>query len=308
MTSRSPCEAYLKYLVVHPDKYDNERVRSIVKYQELDFMGEPYLDHLRLACVPPNPFFPEDERHRPSQRFLLREQIHTIFHPDEHMKCAWTLLGRPRAKEIIEHMTITQATPAWICSALRRCGYEATPTSIERYQHYFFNLSDINRRDLEATLVKRGVSDKSTDPDEQAFNNALVAANKRDVRVLSAQAAVPALAGMMNQIRMGIMPSNMEVSRIVKATQVVASARALETALDYRASQSRDFGFVSKMMTEILESVGDLEEDLQEGLRGMTLRTEDREVPTVKELTDGSHTLDVQPIIDEEVEANVERR
>ena len=146
-----------------------------------------------------------------------------------------------------------------------------------------------------------------TDRDEQAFNSALVAANKRDVRVLSAQSAVPALAGMMNLIRMGIMPASMEIGRIVKATQAVAAARALETSLQNKPASSRDYAFVTKMMTETLETVGDVEEDLQEGLKDMVLKTEDREVPHIKELTAGSHTLDVQPINSGEVDATIKK-
>lgn len=299
---RSPCESYLKYLIVHPDGYDNDRIRSVVMMQRLDYMGHPYTDQLRLTCIPPNPFFPEDKKHKPSQRFLYRERLLTIFHPDDAMKCAWVLL-ESRAKETIENMVITKSNPAWICTALHHQGYESTPEAIERYKYYFFNIDGLESKELVATLSKRGVMDRSLDPDEIAFSTAIAVANRNDSRVMSAQAAVPALAGMMNLIRMGIMPTSVEISRIVKATQAVASYRALESALMDKPVKGRDYSFMVKMMDETLASMGGEEEELQEGLRNMILKTEETIIPHIKELSADNYTLDLQPQTIGEVDA-----
>jgi hypothetical protein len=37
---RSPCERYIKYLLVHPDGYSTEAVRDIVRGQGLDYLSD----------------------------------------------------------------------------------------------------------------------------------------------------------------------------------------------------------------------------------------------------------------------------
>lgn len=303
MDQRSPCEAYLKYLVVHPDKYTTEQIRKIVRLQQLDYIGEPYIDSLRTNCVPPNPFFPEDPLHKPSQRFLRKERLEAIFNPDDAMIAARNLLEMPQAKETIENMLMSKSEPAWICMALKRQGVDVVPDAIRRYKHYFFNTDFIDHTQINALLIARGDIDATSDPDEQKYRSAYNTASRYDSRRQTAQVAVAPLADMMNMVRMGLMPSSAAIGRIVKATQAVASFQALDTSVKGQASKGRDFAFIAKMMTEMTEIMGDVEEDLQEGLANMILKTEETEVPYIKQLTEGSHTLDVQPIEAREVDA-----
>jgi hypothetical protein len=262
----------------------------------LDFIGMPYMERLRATCVPPNPFYPEKPAHIPSTRFLIREKIESIFRPnDQHMATAVRLVDNPRAKELIESMVITRSSAVWICTALRRIGVDASTESIERYQHYYFNINLIDRDDLETLMLSRG-EEETKDRDEQRLNYNYQRILKTTRRVQSARMAVTPLAGMMNLMRDGLMPSGVEVSRIAAATRTAAIVKTNDCLHQDTPERGRDFAYIAKMMSEVVQEVGDVEDDLQEGLTKLILKTDNQPTPHIRELTDGSHTLQLEPI------------
>lgn len=286
----------MKYLITHPDEYKTEVIQKIVQLQGLDYIGDAYVERLRSVCVPPNPFYPEDKRHRLSQRFLRKEQIEAIYHQDDAMKAAVDLLSKPKAKETIETMLITRSAPGWICLALKRQGFGATPEAIERYKHYYFNVDLVSRTELQALLVSRAAPMETKDKTEQVLASNLAKANNTDPRVLTSKMAITPLAELMNVIRMGVLPSNVELSRLAKAARASALIGVAESAVKSQPERGRDFALIAKMMSEIVEQIGDTEVDLKTGLATMLLETDGTEVPHIKELSDGSHTVDIQPL------------
>lgn len=305
MIRRSPCEAYLKYLIVHPDGYTNDQIRKLVHMQQLDFLGIPYLERLRAVCVPPTPFFPEDRLHNRSIRFLRKERLESIFHPDDAMRAAVAILDSTRAKELVENMLIGQAHPAWICTALRRQGMDVPPDAVTRFKHYYFNVDLVDSVEMKALMAMRSTCDNSTDPDEMRIASAQSSLAKGDYRRLLAQASNPITANIMNTLRMGLLPHNVAVARLAEATRTAALGGGLDMALRGLPTQGRDFALMAKMMTEILESVGDPANDLQEGLARLQVETEDQDIPNLKQLSQGEYTLDVQPMdMNAEVDAS----
>jgi hypothetical protein len=118
-------------------------------------------------------------------------------------------------------------------------------------------------------------------------------------------AATPLTASIMNTLRMGLLPSNMDISRLTEATRAAAISGALDMAVRGLPEQGRDYALMGKMMTEILESIGDPSNDLQEGLAKLSLDTDSHDIPTLKQLSDGAHTLSLEPVnITAEVEAS----
>src|SRR3972149_1720488 len=110
MIRRSPGEFYLKYLVIHPDGYSNDYImKNLGLKLGLDCLGEWYLNQLRASCIPPTPFYPFDQLHFNSQKFLRREQIHRVFQPDDSMVQASALLDRARLRELVEVMVLSGA-------------------------------------------------------------------------------------------------------------------------------------------------------------------------------------------------------
>lgn len=305
MIRRSPCETYLKYLIVHPDGYSNEAIRNLVRMQQLDWIGLPYIQRLRSVCISPTPFFPEDRMHTKSVRFLRKERLETIFHPDEAMAGAVAILDNTRAKELIENMLMSNSHPGWVCTALRRqIGMDVEPDAVIRYKHYYFNVELVDSSELKALMVLRLASEQSTDVDEQAIAAAVTSISKSDARRLTAMAATPITANIMNTLRMGLLPSSSDIARLADATRAAAIAGGMDMAIRGLPAQGRDFALMAKMMTEILESVGDPSNDLQASLSKLSIDTDDQGIPNIKQLSDGSHTLDVQPLTLAEVEAN----
>ena len=304
MIRRSPCEAYLKYLIVHPDAYPNDAIRKLVHMQQLDFLGIPYLERLRAVCVPPTPFFPEDRLHSRSIRFLRKERLESIFHPDDAMRAAVAILDNTRAKELVENMLISHSHPAWICTGLRRLGMDVPPDAVTRYKHYYFNVDLVDSVEMKALMSLRSASESTTDPDEMRISSAQNSLAKGDYRRLLAQASNPISANIMNTLRMGLLPSSVDVARLAEATRTAALGGGLDMAIRGLPTQGRDYALMAKMMTEILESVGDPSNDLQEGLARLLVDTEDRDLPNIKQLSQGEYTLDIQPMdVGEEVDA-----
>lgn len=305
MIRRSPCENYLKYLLVHPDNYGDESIRRLVQMQQLDFIGMPYLERLRQVCVPPTPFFPDDPLHSKSMRFLRKEMLYTIFHPDDAMQEAAGILDHTKAKETVESMLISQSHPAWVCTVLRRQGLDVSEEAISRYKRYYFNVDLVDSSELKALMVARLSSPESGDVDQNRLNNAMSTIVKSDARRSLAMSTSPMTANINNTLRLGLLPTSLDVARLAEATRVAALSGSLDSALRGMPTQGRDYAFIAKMMTEILESTGDPAGDLQEGLAKLAIETESEEVPHINQLTDGSHTLDIQPIdVVAEVEAS----
>lgn len=306
MIRRSPCEAYLKYLIVHPDGYTDDAIRQLILMQQLDWLGKSYLQRLRSVCIPPTPFFPDDRMHTRSMRFLRKERIESIFHPDDEMVAAMKILDNTRAKELVENMLISHSHPAWICTGLRRqVGMDVPEDSIVRYKHYYFNVDLVDSTELKALMTMRMDSDTSQDPDEQRAAGALIAVSKSDTRKLTAMAATPITANIMNTLRMGLLPTSLDIARLAEATRAAAISSGLDMAVRGLPAQGRDFSLMAKMMTEIIESIGDPANDLQAGLSKLAIETDDQDIPNLKQLSDGSHTLGLEPIdVSAEVEAN----
>lgn len=300
---RSPCEIYLKYLLVHPDKYSNEHIRTLVRAQGLDFIGMPYLQRLRITCRVPAPFYPEDSQHRPSFRFLQKERIELLFHPNKDMQAAQFVLGEPRAKEMVEAMLIARSDAAWIARNLRRLGYDIKAGAITQFKWHYFNVDIVDSSEMRALLSHRSSGDPSGDVDEQVLKTARQKVDRYDSRVLTAQAQVGPLAAIVNQVRIGVLPTKLELGRLTAAARTVAIAGALEAVMDRAPTPAREYALTAKLMTEILEQVGVAESDLQAGLSGLLLATDKTPTPHIDQLTDGEHTMDMQIIDSPQEEA-----
>lgn len=304
MPNRSPCERYLKYLITHPDKFTTEYIKKLVKSQSLDYIGNSYTEQLRMACLPPVPFYPEDSTHKPSTRFLIKEEIESIYRPDDAMRSANRLLITPQAKELIETMLITSAAPAWICHALKRRSINAVPLAIERFAHYFFDTKMVDADQLRTLINIRSIREATTDPDEQNFNSQFAYAHRAGNRVAATTSPIASLGTLLSTMRLGIMPSQIDISKLAIAARSASLVGAIESALAKKPEMARDYSLAAKMLTEIIEQIGNVDDDLQQGLSRLLLATDDRPIPNLKQLSGGEHTLDLQPISDEEIKKN----
>lgn len=303
MIRSSPCDFYLKYLCTHPDQYTDSAIRSLIKLQQLDFMGMAHLKRLRVSCEPPNPFYPEDVRHHESQRFLTKERIYQLYHPDDDTVIAIKLLDHPRGKELVESILTAGGDPLWACAMLKKIPYKATPRSIQLYRHFYFNTDLVNNTELRAILGMRASFEASSgDPDERAYKFAFNRAARSNVTSLMASAPSSPFAHVLNLMRLGMMPSGLELTRVASVTRMAAVVRSMESTMLGQAEKARDFALTGKIINELMESVGDVSGDLQRNMMNLALDTDASEVPSIAQLTEGRHTVDMIPQLIEKEE------
>lgn len=302
MIRRSPCEYYLKFLLIHPDKYTNDRIKAVIRRQQLDWIGEEYLEDLRATCVPPEPFRPNDPTHTKSQRFLIAEGLRYLFHTDQHMKVAQLILQRPKAKEFAESMLLSGAPTSAIAYALNQKGLKATAEGVTRYRHYFFNVDLLDSTEMRAAILLRsdpvaqGVD--MHDPESAARASAVKKAAWSDPRKVASELPSTPMAALIAQIKLGIMPNNLDVARVLESARAVASLRALELATNGEArdadKRAINYMMVARIATEVLEQVVKPDEVMRQQLSSILLQTEQQPVPSIKELSAGNHTVDME--------------
>lgn len=303
MIRRSPCEYYLKFLAVHPDRYTNDRIKAIIRRQQLDWIGDEYLEDLRAMTVPPEPFKPHDLTHSKSQRFLIREGIRHLFHSDEHMRVAQIILQRPKAKEFVESMLLSGAPPNAIAYGLtQQRNVRATPQGVELYKHYFFNVDLLDSTEMRATILLR------SDPIAQGINpndeeagaraGAIKKAAWSDPRKVASELPSTPMAAMIAQIKLGMMPNNMDVAKVLESARAVAALRAMELATNGEARdadrRAMNYMMVARIATEVLENVVKPDELMRKQLSSILLQTDQQPVPSIKELSAGNHTVDLE--------------
>ena len=304
MIRSTPCQFYLKYLVTHPDDYTNEQIRNLIRLQHLDFLGMGHLNEIRRDCVRPTPFYPEDPTHHATQRFLKKEKIYSLYQLDKDVITAIKLLDHPRGKELTESLLVTQAMPTWICSALKRVTFKATPRAINLYKHYYFNTELLDTTELNAVLSMRSHTElrDPDDPDEKRYAISYAGASRNMASRLSAEMSTAPIAQAMQLMRLGYMPSGVEISRIVSLGRMAAAMRSSDCSLIGKSKAALDFGMTAKILSELLESVGDSGDDLQSSLMKMTLQTEAAPIPTLEQITGGQHSVDMIDVEGESVE------
>lgn len=303
MIRRSPCELYITFLLVHPDRYSTRAIRDIVRSQQLDYPHDEYVEMLRNRMRIPAPFYPSNKLHRRSYLFVMKKRLMGFFHPDEASLAAHELLKKPRAKELIETMSITGDSPAIIAHRLVDQGFDATTLIVERYCQFYWNLNLVDATELRALLRMRVDSIKYRDDGNPLTNDQLLQSRAldkvryQDPRSMMMEMPVTPMAGLMNQLRMGLMPSQVELARLTQATQMAATVRVFETVMrggPTAALHGRDYAVIAKTMSEMLEDMGSPDLELQRELQQLKLKTDTQAITHVGEL-EGEFSVEMEP-------------
>lgn len=303
MIRRSPCELYIKYLLAHPDRYELRAIRHIVRGQQLDYPNDDYVESLKSRLRLPTPFYPSNKYHKRSHLFLMQHKLLGFFHPDAGCRAAHELLRNARAKELIETMTIAGDPPPIIAHRLQDVGISSSTLSVERYCQFYWNIRLVDQTELRALIRMRVDSTAYRDDgamptnDQLLQSRALAKVRYQDPRSMILSMPVTPLAGMMNQIRMGLMPERVEFARLASAAKAAATVRVLEQMLDggpMAAVRGRDYALVAKTMGEMLDEMGSPDAELQKELQQLKLQTDTGRVPHVGELP-GDYAVEMEP-------------
>jgi hypothetical protein len=306
MLLRSPAECYYRYLVIHPDGYDNPTIQKMVGEMGIDWISDGYVNKLRDRAQLPDPFHAWDDSHGPSYTYLCNQKLLYFFFPDPDMETATAILDQPRAREFIETMLLSHAPPEAIAKTVTRNGVPCTRTAVERYAQHFWNVGLLDSTQMKILLQWRFERISSTvsrtAEGELEVDSGLYAAGKKasyqDPRRLAADLPFSPFAALLVQMRMGVMPEKIDVATRMTAVRDMATVRALETlhfATPGDANRALSYVTAAKIMQELLETVQKPDEQLREQLSAIALRTDDRPVPSIHQLSAGRHTVDLQP-------------
>ncbi len=300
MNLRSPAELYVKYLLAHPARYSTAMVRKCLEELSIFYLGDDYVEYLRSRMVIPDPFHPQNKMHQKSHRFLLAENIRSLFIPTHDTKLALKLVEKPRVKEFVETMLLSHAPVAAISTRVLALGTQATPAAINEYKKYFWNtdlLTSTQFRTILEMELNQNILDNDL-PQVADRKRAMKKASYLDPRKLAADLPSSPITALMAQMRMGVMPNRMELGKIVESAQAMGSLKVLEAIMfgsPQDSSRALNYSMVVKNMTEVLESVVKPDEHLREQLQAIALRTEAAPVPSIHTLSAGRHTVDVLP-------------
>lgn len=301
MIKHSPAENYLKYLVAHPACYDDLHIQSVAQELSLDLLGDWYMQWLRQRVKPPSPFYPEVSGHVPSERFMLREQITSAFVPDEAMERALRILCRPRIREVVETMMLSGAPNSAIVSAIgKRHQFRCDELAIKRYRHYFWNIELLDSVQMRALLDMRHskVLD-SLSKDVKNQYGSLHRMRHTDPRVVAAKLPHSPVAGLIAQMNAGVMPKRMDVAHIIDVAYTQALAKVAQhttpTGGPQDAQLSNMYAMTADTMKRLKDAVGNPEDQLREDLHRIKVATTPSSVPTIRQLSSGQHTTDLQP-------------
>lgn len=308
MIRRSPAEYYIKYLLLHPDNYDDDDIKRVLKEHQLDFPGGKYLDRLRARLRPPSPFYPLNDLHPSSFRYLVSEKVHTLFHQDRKTVAALEILNKPRVKEMVESMTLLREPYALVVVRLQRAGLGSYRAGdLQRYCHFFWNLDLVDSTELNGLMQIRANLTDGDDVLAVAATKAMVRASYNDPRYSAATSPIPVVAAMRLQVRYGYMPDRVTTARLATLVAALGTGAAAEAAHGRGpkgAQHSRDYMAAAVQAAQLRQLLGSPEESLEKELQQLAVATAEGNVPHIDELTDGDYTEGLSILTEGE---NVER-
>lgn len=300
MIRRSPAEYYFKYLVVHPQCYDDAFIKNVARELGIDHLGPWYVTWLREGLRPPSPFYPEDARHVKSQRFLLREGLERVFNPTKDMDQALRILSRPRWREVVETMLLSRAPLEAVVHALRvRHKASVSEEAVRLFKHYFWNIDLLDSVEMRALLDMRhhGLL-ADDDAAVQKQYGSIKRMRHSDPRVVAARLPTSPLTAALAQMELGVLPKRVDLASVIERTMEVAALRTFEAAAiggPQGAQMGQGFALIFDVMNRLKSTIVNPEDKLREDLKKISLATTPREVPTLSQLTDGKHTTNVHP-------------
>ncbi len=302
MNLRSPAELYIKYLICHPDRFNDLVIKTALEELDILFLGDDYIKSLRARCVPPDPFRPNDPLHKKSHRFLIAENIRSLFLQTRATKIAFKILEKPRIKEFVESSILSHAPSIAIANKVITFGMQCSPEAIDEYKKYFWNVDLLSATQMR-TVLHMELDQNVLDNDSALTRDkkkAMKRASYLDPRKLAADLPYSPITALMAQMRMGQMPNRFELGKILQQAQAMAGLKVLEATMFGSPQDSQtalNFSSVVRNMTEALESVVKPDEHLREQLQAIALRTENAPVPSIHQLSAGHHTVDIQPTL-----------
>ena len=301
MSSRllSPAQAYIKYLVVHPDGYTTADIRERLLDEGLDFVSDQYIERVRKKMPPlPRPFYPQDPWHVPSFAYTSEQQINRMFVPDAMMRVAKDLLLRPRVKEQVEAMVINGQPYSRIASAVTmEYKVYCTADAVGIFVHYFWNVLLLNLGQLRLLLDLRQSILEESIPEFRGKSAALKRMYYKDASRIAADMPRSPCGATSTQLALGISPPMQSVLERLEELAQRGLHRAEQAVQMLGPDAAEEYAtWLSGAYTcvQIAQLIAKPNDNLK-GLSAIALRTDPTPAPTIRELSQGRHTVDILP-------------
>lgn len=301
MIRHSPCERYIRYLLLDSATRTNAEVRGLLEAQALDCLGDGYLNGLRQEYqVLPEGFDPRNRQHTSSFNLIRAAGVLDLFQGDPvEMAPVYTILDTPRAKEFIEAAIIWEAPSQIIAHQLqRRFGVAAiTPTAVERYKWFFWDVHLLDTIELKGIIKLRYMRLKeSANTEASLHGKALTSALYSDIRWIAANTPKSPFSAMFGLIHLGIVPPAFDANRVLAQAQQNISLRVLQESYSLFPDADRrllNWTTSYKILAELAEDRANPEDDLRAQLEAITLRSDTQPMPHVLAISNGQHTVDL---------------
>jgi len=278
--------------------HTNDDVRAVLEREDLDEVDDASLNRMRSELSPPKRFSARSRKHRASVEYLDGLGVSALIHHEPDAEDALRLLRLPKARDVAECGLVLRVPLEAIVVQLRHQGVTATPKAIERFEEWFWCVSGFDRSTLRVILevraVRRALRRISSD-DERA---AALRAARSDPRVLAASLPTTALSWHITLGALGHAPATLAVDKVLEHVRSHAALRAAESAMrGGPGDEARGTAFISILRAahELHQQVVPADAVLRDGLSTLRLGTDASQVPTIAPISDGRHTVDLQP-------------
>ena len=300
MIKNSPCDAYIKYLILDDAGHSNATIRGFLEGQSLDYLGDAHLNMLRaeLSGVP-ECFQPRNRRHAASFEYVRAAGVLELFQTTPDMAGTFEILDKPRAKEFIETAIITGAPANAIAEQLHRYyGVpRATPLDVVRYRWFYWNMDLVDSTDLRGIIKLRYARDKeSSNAETKLHGKVLSSAMYSDPRWIVANMPRSPISAFLGQVSLGMMPSKIDLEVVLAQTRIMTLLRAHEESFSRMPESDRrllNLLTSAKILEEFSKQRDRPEENLRKELEAIQLRTDTVKMPYVLTVSGGQHTADL---------------
>ncbi|HEX4334320.1 MAG TPA: hypothetical protein VH062_00320 [Polyangiaceae bacterium] len=274
MKRRSPAEQAVRALVL--EGLDNAAIHGWLSRDRLDVVDDVFLSEVRADTALPSPFLPFDVAHLPSQQVVRAQGVTSWFARDRDLQAAVRLLRAARAREVAEALMIGDAPVPWVIAEAKRFGITVSVRAIGLFRHFFFDTSVVDDGDLVAYLHER--RDVPNEP-----------VDEHDIRIVAARSRSSPTGLLMTRIRLGRVPTNLDLASVLKSTRTAAAVGALDATIRRRPRTAERLASVARSVSEILTAVGDPQTDMLDHLGRVALTSDETAVPMLDDLG-GDHS------------------
>ena len=160
MMRRTPFDRFVRYRLVREPVRATSEIMMDLADELVPLPGASYLDRLRAQMKVPQSFRPNDLGDRPTQEFLRRWGIWSMFHLHAGTREAIAVFADVRARTALQTLIAGSAPDEVVLDvAANHLHVTLSLTGLREFRHYFWNTAPMTRREL-AKFIRTFLDDE----------------------------------------------------------------------------------------------------------------------------------------------------